>query len=71
MVVLEPHGSIPAHCNDGLDVLLVGLAGAGVAAVDDEAVELASGAALLVPRGTVRSITAGRGGRVSRRVVSH
>ena len=59
LVVLECGGSIPAHRNDGLDVLLVVLAGAGVATVYGEAIELRAGAALLVPRGTERSVTAG------------
>jgi quercetin dioxygenase-like cupin family protein len=60
LVVLEAGGSIPAHRNDGLDVLIVVLAGSGVATVDDDAVALAAISALLVPRGAVRSVTAGR-----------
>jgi quercetin dioxygenase-like cupin family protein len=62
LVVLEPGGSIPAHRNDGLDVLIVVLDGAGVATVDGDAVELAPLSALLVPRGAVRGVKAGAAG---------
>lgn len=58
LVVLEPVGSIAAHRNDALDVLLVVVGGAGRATVDDAVVELTPACALLVPRGSVRSITA-------------
>ena len=62
LVVLEPGGSIGAHRNDALDVLVVVLAGAGTATVDDDTVELGPTHALLVPRGASRSIAAGPSG---------
>jgi quercetin dioxygenase-like cupin family protein len=62
LVVLEPDAAIAAHRNDALDVLVVVLGGEGNAAVDDETFELAPTAALLVRRGTSRSITAGPSG---------
>ncbi len=62
LVVLDAGGSIAAHRNDSLDVLIVVLAGSGVTRVDDDAGELAPGAAVLLPRGAVRSVTAGGSG---------
>lgn len=62
LVVLEPAGTIPAHRNDSLDVLIVALTGAGVATIDGDAVDLAPLSAVLVPRGAVRAITAGAAG---------
>jgi quercetin dioxygenase-like cupin family protein len=62
LVVLDPGGSIAAHRNDALDVLIVVLTGAGTVTVDDTTIELASATALLVPRGTTRSVIAGSEG---------
>lgn len=59
LVVLDAGGSIPAHRNDHLDVLIVTLAGTGVARIDDEQIDLHPSTALLVPKGAVRSVTAG------------
>jgi len=62
LVVLEAAGAIAGHRNDALDVLIVVLAGAGRARVDDDTFDLAPAGALLVPRGAERSITAGPAG---------
>ena len=59
LVVLDAGGSIPAHRNDHLDVLIVTLAGSGVARIDDEQIDLHPSTAVLVPKGAVRSVTAG------------
>lgn len=58
LVVLEPGGAIATHTNDGLDVLVIVLAGEGTATVDGETIGLAATSALLVPRGASRSIAA-------------
>jgi quercetin dioxygenase-like cupin family protein len=49
------------HVNDELDVLMVGVAGAGAVIVDGAAHELRPGAAILVPRGARRATRAGSG----------
>lgn len=59
LVVLDRGGSIAAHRNDGIDVLVVVLAGDGTATVDEVTIELAPTLALLVPRGATRSVAAG------------
>jgi quercetin dioxygenase-like cupin family protein len=53
---------IAEHVNAELDVLVVALAGSGNVLIDGEDHELAAGAAILVPRGTRRRITAGETG---------
>jgi quercetin dioxygenase-like cupin family protein len=62
LVVLDAGGTIPAHRNDAIDVLVVVLAGTGTLTVDETPVGLAPSAALLVPRGTKRAIRAGADG---------
>ena len=47
------------HVNGELDVLIVGVAGAGAVIVDGIAHELRPGAAILVPRGARRGTRAG------------
>jgi quercetin dioxygenase-like cupin family protein len=59
LVVLGPGGSIGAHRNDELDVLLVTLAGSGTVTVDGAAVEVTATTAVLAPRGAERAIAAG------------
>lgn len=49
---------IDEHLNDELDVLLVGIAGAGVVTIDGQPHPLAAGQAVLVPKGARRSIRA-------------
>lgn len=56
--VIEP------HANDLLDVLITILDGSGHLSIDDESLELAPGVIVLVPKGTVRGVTAGERGLV-------
>jgi quercetin dioxygenase-like cupin family protein len=50
---------IPAHVNDEVDVLVIGVAGAGDVVVGAAVYRLASGLALLIPKGVERSLRAG------------
>ena len=54
--------AVAEHVNGELDVLVVVLAGAAEVTIDDERIDLRAPAALLVPRGTRRAITAGDDG---------
>jgi mannose-6-phosphate isomerase-like protein (cupin superfamily) len=54
--------AVPEHVNGELDVLLVTLAGHVHVVIDGTAHDLATGSAILIPRGTRRAITAGDGG---------
>lgn len=58
LVVLVAGGTVGAHRNDDVDVLVVVLDGAGVAVIDDDPIDVAAGDALLVPRGALRSLSA-------------
>ena len=58
-MVLEGGGSIAAHRNDAVAVLVVVLTGAGTLSVDGEDVALEPAIAVQVPTGTTRSIAAG------------
>jgi quercetin dioxygenase-like cupin family protein len=49
---------VDEHLNDELDVLLVGIAGAGVVTIDGQPHPLAAGQAVMVPKGARRSIRA-------------
>jgi mannose-6-phosphate isomerase-like protein (cupin superfamily) len=53
---------VAEHVNEELDVLVIVLGGHGEAVVDGEPHEVATGSAVLVPRGTRRRITAGAAG---------
>lgn len=53
---------VDAHVNDEREVLMVGISGSAVVTVDGVATTLGTGGALVVPRGTRRSITAGPDG---------
>lgn len=58
-----PAGHVVAeHVNADLDVLVVVLCGAGSATVDGTTHDLATGSALLIPRGARRRIRAGAAG---------
>lgn len=59
VVRLGPGGRIGAHVNGALDVLVVGLAGAGSIDVDGVTLPVGQGSVLLVPRGARRSLAAG------------
>ena len=62
LVVLAGEAAVDAHRNDELDVLVVVLDGAGALEIDGDSVELGHGDAVLVPRGSMRSITTGSSG---------
>jgi quercetin dioxygenase-like cupin family protein len=62
LVALDPGGAMGAHRNDSVDVLVVVLAGTGIVTIGDEPTEVADGDALVVPRGAVRSTSAGPSG---------
>jgi quercetin dioxygenase-like cupin family protein len=53
---------VDTHAEPDLDVLLLVLAGDGTLAAAGEALRLASGTVLWLPRGSSRSLTAGDGG---------
>jgi mannose-6-phosphate isomerase-like protein (cupin superfamily) len=57
-----PGEGVGPHRNAERDVLLVVVAGDGIVVVDGESTELEAHIAVIIPRGSARSITAGRGG---------
>ena len=57
-----PGGGVAEHVNDELEVLVLVLAGSASVSVDGTEHELTAGGLLLVPRGSARSLSAGRGG---------
>ena len=59
LVSFPPGEGVGEHVNGELDVLIVGVAGAGTVVVDGVAHELRPGAAILVPRGARRATRAG------------
>ena len=59
LLVWGPSDGPPEHVNDHRDVLLVVLAGLLELRIDDEAVDLAAGEAMIVAKGRRRKITAG------------
>jgi quercetin dioxygenase-like cupin family protein len=59
VVVLQPGDSVAAHVNAEVDVLVVGLAGAGTVTVDDAPHALGPGVLVHVPKHAGRSIAAG------------
>jgi quercetin dioxygenase-like cupin family protein len=62
LVRLGPHESIAAHINSEVDVLLVGVSGAGVVELESGDERLAVGNALYIPRTLRRAIRAGEQG---------
>ena len=61
LVLLTSGGTapgVPAHVNDEVDVLLVGIAGTGTIEIDGRPHVLGAGQALVIPRGTRRAIGA-------------
>jgi quercetin dioxygenase-like cupin family protein len=61
VVVVQPSERIHAHLNNDVDVLIVGLAGAGTVTIDDQPHRLGPGVVVHVPKGTRRAITADSG----------
>lgn len=64
LVRLAPNETLAAHVNTEVDVLLVGIGGAGVVELEDGDEPLAAGSALYVPKGLRRGIHAGGQGVV-------
>lgn len=62
LVALEPGGEIGEHRNDALDVVVIAINGDLVASVDGTEVTVPPNAAVVVPRGARRRLTAGAGG---------
>ncbi len=56
LLVIDAPGGVPEHVNDEVDVLFVGIAGAGTIVIEDTARTLAAGTALVVPKGVRRSV---------------
>jgi quercetin dioxygenase-like cupin family protein len=56
LVVLGAGGTIAEHPNAEVDVLLVGVDGEGIVAVDGEPNAVRAGRAIVIPKGTRRSI---------------
>ena len=52
----EQGKGVQSHVNAELDVCIVVIAGEGEARIDDEKLELRPGIALVIPRGSMRSI---------------
>ncbi len=59
LVRLDPGEEVGAHGNTEVDVLLVGLAGAGHVVLEERTVPLRPSTVVLVPKGSERSIHAG------------
>ena len=64
LVRLAPGETLAAHVNTEVDVLLVGIGGAGVVELEDGDEPLDAGSALYVPKGLRRGIHAGDQGVV-------
>lgn len=62
LVHLEPGHAIEAHVNGEVDVVIVGVAGAGTLHVDDGDIAVAAAVVAHVPRGTNRRVEAGQEG---------
>lgn len=56
LVSWPSHGGVAAHVNTEVDVLLVGVEGAGEVMVDNKAFPLAAGQVLLIPKNSERAI---------------
>lgn len=62
LLVFDTDDGVAAHVNDEVDVLLVGVVGAGVVAVDGTDHPVGAGQAIVIPKGARRAIRA-EGGR--------
>lgn len=56
LLVLADQNAIPAHVNDEVDVLLVGVAGSGVVEIDEVEHSVGPGQLLVIPKGARRAI---------------
>lgn len=62
LVRFGPLDGVAAHTNDEVEILVVGVAGAGSVEVDGRCHPLGPGVALVIPRGARRATTAGAAG---------
>lgn len=62
LVRLDPDGAIGEHVNDDVDVLMIVQSGAGHLHINGTCRDLAADHLALIPRGSVRSISAGPSG---------
>ncbi|AIE86962.1 cupin 2 barrel domain-containing protein [Fimbriimonas ginsengisoli Gsoil 348] len=62
LLVWRPSEGIAEHVNEEMDVLVVGFAGEGLISIDDENHSVNAGQAILIPKGSKRSILALDGG---------
>lgn len=58
LLVFDTGQGIESHRNDSVDVLIVGIAGTGTLTIDNQSYPLWAGRALLIPKGSERSILA-------------
>lgn len=56
LIVLAAGGDIPEHTNAEVDVLLIGIDGEGAVEVEREPGSMRAGQAMIIPKGTRRSI---------------
>ncbi len=56
LLTWQAHQQIAAHVNDEVDVVVIVVAGTGEVIVNAQVYPLTTGQALLIPRGTTRSI---------------
>ncbi len=61
LLVLDLGGGVPEHWNDEVDILFVGIAGAGTITIEGTRHRLAMGHALVVPKGVRRGVEASEG----------
>jgi quercetin dioxygenase-like cupin family protein len=59
VVLLQPGASVRAHVNGEVDVLIIGITGAGEVLVDGESHRLGPSVLVHVAKGTTRAVTAG------------
>jgi quercetin dioxygenase-like cupin family protein len=62
LIVLPAGSEIPVHVNSEVDVFVVGVSGAGHVTIDGEAQTIGAGDALLLPKGSSRSMVAANDG---------
>src|SRR4051794_12357703 len=56
LLVFDGPAGVDAHVNDEVDVLLVGVAGEGIVEIEGTEQRLASGGAIIVPKGARRAV---------------
>lgn len=61
LVHLGPGGTVGTHVNDEVDVVFVGIDGAGWVTIDSVPYELRAGIVVAVPKGAERGVHAGAG----------